>query len=74
MKDHAIGIYLNQLAGEVEKEINREADTERNCRLQDVKELLGRAWAVALQVHREPNDLIGDFQEATNRNLQDMDQ
>ncbi len=38
MKDHAIGVYLNQLAGEIEKEINQEQDCSRNCRLQDVKD------------------------------------
>ncbi len=58
MKDQQLGIYLNQIAGEVEAEINRETDCARNCRLQDVKELMARAWAIAMQVPREDNDLL----------------
>ena len=46
MKDAAIKINIEQIANEIEKEVNREtADNfARVCRLQDAKEYLRRAW------------------------------
>jgi hypothetical protein len=58
MKDEALKVYLEQVAGEVEREINRELDTERNCRLQNTKEHLRRAWHTMADIPCTENDLI----------------
>lgn len=44
MKDATFQIHLNQLAGVLEQEINTCTDVDRNCRLQDAKEMLRRAF------------------------------
>lgn len=44
MKTQAIMVYLNQLAGEVEKRLQTEQDEEEVCGLLDAKEYMRRAW------------------------------
>lgn len=58
MKDPQILIQINQLASEIEKELNQETDIHRNCRLQNAKELLRRAFHEVNGTPYEPNDLI----------------
>jgi len=57
VKDKQLQIQFEQLASELNKEINSEADIDRNCRLQDAKELLRQAWHVVADIPTEPNDL-----------------
>ena len=58
MKDSQICIQLEQLAKHVETAINSESDVDRNCRLQNVKEHLRRAWHEAHGTPCDFNDLI----------------
>lgn len=58
MKDTQLGIYIEQLAAKVEDEINSESDIDRNCRLQNVKEHLRRAYMESMQMSYDPFDLI----------------
>lgn len=47
MKDQAIKIHIEQIAGAIAEEIRREMDGDRQCRLQDAQEYLRRAfWAI----------------------------
>jgi hypothetical protein len=58
MKDKQLCVAIEQLAAELEREINVTEDVERNCRLQDAKELLRRAFCIIEQLPFEENDLI----------------
>ncbi len=58
MKDLQFEIQIQQLAKLVENEINSEQDTERNCRLQNVKEHLRRACMTVASLPFENEDLL----------------
>lgn len=56
MKDKNILIQIEQLVGILRDEIDTEMDVNRNCRLQDAREYLHRAWAVIAEMTRSDND------------------